>query len=104
MNHLVTTLPFIVFALVIILMLAKTDPRRQQLFAKHNNQDHTNQAKTASKTKANLSPTTRKLLAWSLALPIIPLIGMENYAGILMYAGALTVIGWLVSELPASVV
>ncbi|WP_339723322.1 hypothetical protein [uncultured Paraglaciecola sp.] len=95
MNHLIMTLPFIVFSLVIVFLLAHTDPRRKQLSNKTDN--------TTNK-KFVLSPFARKLLAWSLLLPFIPLVVMANYAGILMYAGAVTVIGWAISELPTSVI
>lgn len=95
MNHLIMTLPFIMFSVVIVFLLAHTDPRRKQLSHKTDN--------TTNRTFV-LSVVARKLLAWSLILPIIPLAVMENYAGILMYAGAVTVIGWAVSELPTSVV
>lgn len=95
MNHLLMTLPFIIYSLLIILLLASSDPRRRQLFSKTGVQ---------SRLNVYLSSTSRKLLAWSLLLPLIPLVFMANYAGILMYAGALTVLGWAVSELPASVV
>lgn len=95
MNHLTMTLPFILLSLVVIVLLAHSDPRRRQLF---NKTDGENRAKIA------IGPLGRKLLAWSLLLPFIPLFVMANYAGILMYAGALTTIGWIVSELPPSVV
>lgn len=95
MNHLYMTLPFIVFSLVIVFLLAHTDPRRKQLSNKTDN--------TANR-KFVFSVSSRKLLAYSLVLPFIPLVLMANYAGILMYAGAVTVIGWAVSELPTSVV
>lgn len=95
MNHLIHTLPFVLFAVLIVMLLAHSDPRRRQLFEKSD-----------AKRVVNLQVPikARKWLAWSLVLPLIALILMANYAGILMYAGALTVIGWLVSELPASVV
>ncbi|QJR81918.1 hypothetical protein CA267_014720 [Alteromonas pelagimontana] len=95
MNHLLSTLPFIIYSALIILLLAKSDPRRAQLSGKTRVNRHNN---------VSLSPASRKLLALSLLLPVIPLAIMSNYAGILMYAGALTVIGWLMTELPASVV
>ena len=95
MNHFIMTLPFIIFSVVIVYLLAHTDPRRKQLSNKTNN--------TAT-NKSGRSVFARKLLAWSLVLPFIPLVLMANYAGILMYAGAITVIGWAVSELPTSVV
>tara|TARA_R110002050_G_scaffold161922_1_gene291753 strand:- start:73 stop:360 length:288 start_codon:yes stop_codon:yes gene_type:complete len=95
MNHLIMTLPFILFSLIIILLLAYTDPRRRQIF---------NKADIKGNTKFTMRPFTRKILAWSLLLPIIPLIIMANYAGILMYSGALTVVGWFVSELPSSII
>ncbi|WP_342804636.1 hypothetical protein [Alteromonas sp. M12] len=95
MNHLIMTLPFIAFSLLVIFLLALSDPRRKQLSNKTNNK---------TSRSLTLSPMHRKFLAWSLALPFIPLIIMSNYAGILMYSGAVTTIGWMVSELPASVV
>ncbi|MGV2872002.1 hypothetical protein [Colwellia sp. E150_009] len=95
MNHLIMTLPFILFSLIIILLLAYTDPRRRQIV---------NKADIKGNTKFTMRPFTRKILAWSLLLPIIPLIIMANYAGILMYSGALTVVGWFVSELPSSII
>lgn len=95
MNHLIMTLPFIMFSVVMVFLLAHTDPRRKQLSNKTDN---------TTNRKFVLSVTGRKLLAWSLILPFIPLAVMANYAGILMYAGAVTVIGWAVSELPTSVV
>ena len=95
MNHLIMTLPFIMYSLVIVFLLAHTDPRRKHLSNKTDN---------TTNRKFVLSVTGRKLLAWSLILPFIPLAAMANYAGILMYAGAVTVIGWAVSELPKSVV
>tara|TARA_R110002167_G_scaffold166400_7_gene363456 strand:+ start:327 stop:614 length:288 start_codon:yes stop_codon:yes gene_type:complete len=95
MNHLIMTLPFIMFSLVIVFLLAHTDPRRKQLSNKTDN---------TTNNKFVLSSYGRKLLAWSLVLPFILLAVMANYAGILMYAGAVTVIGWAVSELPISVV
>lgn len=95
MNHLLMTLPFIIYNLVIILLLAHSDPRRRQLYSK---------VDAKSKVKISLSARSRQLLAWSLLLPFLPLVVMANYAGVLMYASALTVGGWLVAELPASVV
>lgn len=95
MNHLIVTLPFIVFSLIIILLLAYTDPRRRKIF---------NKANIKGNAAFVLRPFTRKLLSWCLLLPFIPLVMMANYAGILMYCGALTVIGWLVSELPSSII
>ncbi|GAC13936.1 hypothetical protein [Aliiglaciecola lipolytica] len=95
MNHLIMTLPFIMYSLAIVFLLAHTDPRRRQLSNKTDN---------TTNRKFVLSVAGRKLLAWSLILPFIPLAAMANYAGILMYAGAVTVIGWAVSELPTSVV
>ncbi|GAC12990.1 hypothetical protein [Aliiglaciecola lipolytica] len=93
MNHLLLTLPFIVLGTVLILVLAMSDPRRRQL---------ANKTHAENKLNVALSSNSRKLIGWSLVLPLIPLILMANYAGILMYAGALTTIGWLVSELPSS--
>lgn len=95
MNHLIMTLPFIIFSLVMVFLLARTDPRRKQLSNKTDN---------TTDREFVLSVTGRKLLAWSLVLPFIPFVFMANYAGILMYAGAVTVIGWAVSELPTSVI
>jgi hypothetical protein len=95
MNHFIMTLPFILYSLVIVFLLAHTDPRRKQLSNKTDN---------TTNRKFVLSIAGRKLLALSLILPFIPLAAMANYAGILMYAGAVTVIGWAVSELPTSVV
>lgn len=95
MNHLIMTLPFIMYSLAIVFLLAHTDPRRRQLSNKTDN---------TTNRKFVLSVAGRKLLAWSIILPFIPLAAMANYAGILMYAGAVTVIGWAVSELPTSVV
>ncbi|MCC2604672.1 hypothetical protein [Planctobacterium marinum] len=95
MNHLIQTLPFIIFAIVIVMLLAHSDPRRRQLFEKSD---------VKRRVDIQVPVQARKWLAWSLVLPLIALTLMANYAGILMYAGALTVIGWLVSELPASVV
>ncbi len=92
MNHLIMTLPFILFAGMILLILMNTDPRRQQAARKF---------APKSSTRLTLSSAIRKGLALSLLLPFIPLALMNNYAGILMYAGALTVIGWLIAELPS---
>lgn len=93
MNHLTMTLPFIVYSLIILALLTHTDPRRQKVLNRTDN--------AASKT---LSLPARKRLAWSLLLPFIALLIMGNVAGVLMYAGALTVIGWLLAELPKSVI
>ncbi|MDO6425457.1 hypothetical protein Q4489_00445 [Thalassotalea sp. 1_MG-2023] len=95
MNHLIVTLPFIVFSLIIILLLAYTDPRRRKIF---------NKTDIKGNAAFVMRPITRKVLSWCLVLPFIPLVMMANYAGILMYCGALTVIGWLVSELPSSLI
>ncbi|MFS1703384.1 hypothetical protein [Alteromonas sp. AMM-1] len=94
MNHLIATLPYILFSLVIIGVLAYSDPRRRQL----------HQKVSGKTTRAGLPLAVRKALAWSLALPFIPMALTGNVAGMLMYAGALTVIGWLVTEIPASVI
>lgn len=95
MNHLIMTLPFIVYSLIILALLTHTDPRRQKVFKQTDN------VNAASMT---LSLAARKRLAWSLLLPFIPLVLMGNVAGVLMYAGALTVFGWLLAELPKSVI
>lgn len=93
MNHLIATLPFILFSLVVIVLLTCSDPRRRQQQQKHSGH---------SKLGFGLSSRARKWLAWSLVLPVLPLVFSGNYAGLLMYAGAVTVIGWLVVELPVS--
>lgn len=95
MNQMLITLPFIVYAMVIIVVLAASDPRRKQSSGK------TSETNTL---KFELSSLQRKLLAWCLIFPLIVLAVMANYAGILMYAGALTVLGWVVSEVPTSMI
>ncbi|MCG9698429.1 hypothetical protein [Shewanella sp. Isolate11] len=99
MNHLLMTLPFVLFGGLMLVILAKSDPRRQYSARKF-------AAKNIAKdsVQLNLSPMIRKMLAFSLLLPMIALLLMANYAGILMYAGALTVVGWLIAELPSSLV
>ncbi|MDP5033092.1 hypothetical protein, partial [Paraglaciecola sp.] len=63
MNHSLMTLAFIMYSLVIVFLLAYTDPRRNKLSNKNDN---------LTNKKMVLSVTGRKLLAWSLILPFVP--------------------------------
>ncbi len=95
MNHLVVTLPFILLGALILVILAKSDPRRKNCVKKAN--QHV-------KFAVNLSVQARKWLAICLLLLCMPMILMANYAGLLMYAGAVTVLGWIISEMPSNIV
>lgn len=94
MNQWLLTLPSLVFAVVVLVLLAKSDERRKQLSKKLNQVNY----------GINLTASVRRMLVWSLLIPAIVFLSMSNFAGLLMYAGALTVIGWLVTELPVSIV
>ncbi len=93
MNHLAVTLPFIVFAALILVVLTKSDPRRQSCARKSN---------ISPRFLLTLPIAVRQGLALLLIVPLILMLIMGNYAGVLMYAGAVTVLGWLISETPSS--
>lgn len=90
MMHLYSTIPFILMATIAVVLLAKSDMRRKQ-----------QHQKVFGETYGLLiSASLRKVLGWSLFLPVIVLSLQYNVAGVLIYFGALSVIGWVISALP----
>lgn len=90
MMHLYSTIPFIILATAIVVLLAKSDTRRKQQHQKAFGEAY----------GLAVSSKGRKMLAWCLLLPVIVLSFQYNVAGVLIYFGALTVLGWVISALP----
>ncbi|CCQ12633.1 hypothetical protein PALB_35730 [Pseudoalteromonas luteoviolacea B = ATCC 29581] len=94
MNHLIATFPFIVYATAVLILLTKSDTRRATFYRKI----------VPDYREFRIRKPIRMALMYSLLVPFMVFIVVGNAAGFLCYFGAITVIGWLVAEMPGNVI